>query len=96
MIEHRDGIEGSGFPRGPSGIVDNPLSSQRRGKPAAGRLPCYATPCRPAAEGQPGCWEGGRWSITDHGRKGRRERKGEPERQRDTRKKFGEENGKER
>lgn len=32
MIKHRDGIEGLGFPRGPSGIVDNPLSSRRRGK----------------------------------------------------------------
>lgn len=32
MIKHRDGIEGLGFPRGPSGILDNPLSSRRRGK----------------------------------------------------------------
>lgn len=32
MMEHRDGIEGLGFPRGPCGIADNPLSSRRRGK----------------------------------------------------------------
>ena len=32
MIERRDGIEDLGFPRGPSGIVDNPLPSRRRGK----------------------------------------------------------------
>lgn len=38
MIKHREGIEELSFLRGTSGIVDNPISSYRRGKTLSWQL----------------------------------------------------------
>lgn len=67
MMKHQDGIEGPGFPRGPSRIVDNPLSSRTRGKTlawrAAGVTQHHADQQR-RDKTRPGCW----WKRQTSGR----------------------------